>query len=216
MAYEDVIRVAQLKIRPERLARVRAEAGAGEGEPVRISEFLKPGVEEVCALLPGVLARPILGWAARRGLTDRLSLGLAVPTTSVSGFVLLWVLARLRPLRRLGHRFAEEQARIDDWLALIREAAGRDPALAGEIAECARLIKGYGETLRRGLANYERIRDALVVPALAGAAPAADAAALVRRAREAALADPDRTALDEVLDGFAGSERTSAPAQAAE
>jgi indolepyruvate ferredoxin oxidoreductase beta subunit len=68
------------------------------------------------------------------------------------------------------------------------------------------LLKGYGETFRRGLANYERIREAL--------AGAGANAALVRRAREAALADPDGTALDEAL-ASAGRE-PRAPAEAAE
>ena len=39
MAYEDVIRVADLKSRATRLARVRAEADAKPAEPVRITEF---------------------------------------------------------------------------------------------------------------------------------------------------------------------------------
>ena len=43
---------------------------------------------------------------------------------------------------------------IERWLGVVREAAARDVALAREIAECARLIKGYGETHRRGRTNF--------------------------------------------------------------
>ena len=43
MSYEDVIRVADLKTRPERFARVREETGAKAREPVVVVEFLKPG-----------------------------------------------------------------------------------------------------------------------------------------------------------------------------
>ncbi len=52
MAYEDVIRVADLKTRPERFAKVRAEIRARPDEPVRVREFLKPGLDEIGAVLP--------------------------------------------------------------------------------------------------------------------------------------------------------------------
>ena len=52
MSYEDVIRVADLKTRADRAQRVRAEVGAKPDEPVQVTEFLKPGVEEVASLLP--------------------------------------------------------------------------------------------------------------------------------------------------------------------
>lgn len=47
MSYEDVIRVADLKTRSDRATRVRAEVGAKPDEPVRVTEFLKPVIEEV-------------------------------------------------------------------------------------------------------------------------------------------------------------------------
>ncbi len=194
MAYEDVIRVAQLKIRPERLARLRAEAGA-EGKPFHVHDYLKPGLEELCSLLPGALARPLLAWAQGRGLGERLHVGLRLRSTSIGGYLLLRTLAALRPLRPLGYRWGREQAWIDAWLGDV--AAAADPELAFEIAACARLIKGYGDTQRRSLAHYDEIRAAITVPALAGALP--DAALRLRRAREAALADPTGEALRSVM-----------------
>ncbi|HEX9646120.1 MAG TPA: indolepyruvate oxidoreductase subunit beta family protein [Alphaproteobacteria bacterium] len=199
MSFEDVIRVAQLKVRPERIARIRAEAGVAAGQPVRVVEVLKPGIEELCAILPGFVARPVLAWARRRNLSDRLNVGLKISSTSVGGFLLLKALAAMRPLRRLGHRFGEERRLIDDWLGAVGDACRIDAGLALEVADCARLIKGYGETHRRGLANYQRIREAAIAPALAGRIAPEEAAELVRRAREAALADPDGRRLDAVL-----------------
>src|SRR3954452_22653704 len=52
MSYEDVIRVAQAKIDPARLARIAADMGVKPGEPFTVTEFLKPGIEEMCSLLP--------------------------------------------------------------------------------------------------------------------------------------------------------------------
>ena len=68
MSYEDVIRVADLKSRRSRFERVRTEVQAKPGEPVHIIEYLKPGVEEVAALLPSALSRRLLAWAQMRGL----------------------------------------------------------------------------------------------------------------------------------------------------
>src|SRR5690606_18244917 len=46
MAFEDIIRVADLKPRASRFERVRREVGAKEGEPVVVIDYLKPGLEE--------------------------------------------------------------------------------------------------------------------------------------------------------------------------
>ncbi|HEY4747803.1 MAG TPA: DUF6537 domain-containing protein, partial [Steroidobacteraceae bacterium] len=67
MSYEDVIRVAQAKIDPARLARIAADMGVKPGEPFTVTEFLKPGIEEMCSLLPPQFARRILALSERRG-----------------------------------------------------------------------------------------------------------------------------------------------------
>jgi indolepyruvate ferredoxin oxidoreductase beta subunit len=198
MAYEDVIRVADLKSRRSRFERVRNEVMAKPGEPVHIIEYLKPGVEEVAAVLPRSLSRWLTGWAARRGLTDRLNVGMHIKTTSLFGFLLLRSLAWLRPLRRGTGRFHDEQALIERWLEAIRGAAARDLALALEIALCGRLIKGYGDTHRRAKANFRRILDTIVAGGSVGSD--AERAAAIRKAREAALADPEGRKLEQSLE----------------
>jgi len=198
MCYEDVIRVADLKSRRSRFERVRAEVQAKPDEPVHIVEYLKPGVEEVAAVLPRRLAKWLTDWAARRGLTDRLNVGMYVKTTSVLGFLQLRTLAALRPLRRMTSRYHDEQPLIERWLGAIRDAGARDLGLALEIALCGRLIKGYGETHRRAKASFLRIMDTIV----SGGSFASDAAraAAIRAAREAALADPEGRKLDQSLE----------------
>jgi len=195
MSYEDVIRVADLKSRRSRFERVRADVQAKPGEPVRIIEYLKPGVEEVAALLPTSWSKRLVAWANKRDLTHRLNVGLHVDTTSVIGFLMLRALAWLRPVRRLSARYAEEQALIERWLQAI--AAAPDSALALEIALCGRLIKGYGDTNRRGKANFLRIFDTLVERG--SVADAKTRAAAVRAARDGALADPEGRGLEATL-----------------
>ena len=198
MCYEDVIRVADLKTRLSRHARVRAEVQARPGEALRITEFLKPGLDEVAALLPPALSGRLRQWAHRRGLTDRLNKGLYLQTTSLHGFLLLRLLAWLRPLRRKTSRWQEEQALIERWLRSVAEAGKEEPslALALELALCGRLIKGYGDTHRRGKDNFLRILDTL---ANSSALQPAARAIAIRQARLAALADPEGRALEGTL-----------------
>ena len=195
MGYEDVIRVADLKSRRSRFERVRAEVGAKPEEPVHIIEYLKPGVEEVAALLPSALSRRLVAWADKRGLMHKLNVGLHVNSSSVTGFLMLRLLAALRPLRRMSARYAEEQALIQRWLGAI--AAAEDAELCLEIALCGRLIKGYGDTNRRGKANFLRIFDTLVDGSAVTDTRAR--AAAVRAARTGALADPEGRGLETAL-----------------
>jgi len=197
MSYEDIIRVADLKTRASRFERVRKEVGAKDGEPVVVIDFLKPGVEEFASLLPPSLGRSLTQWAEKNGKLDAWNVGMHLKTSGVLGFLLVRSLAWLKPWRPYSYRYEEEQKLIELWLARVRDAAARSLPVALEIAECARLIKGYGETHRRGKANFLAILDALVDhPATTD--PARQAMA-IRKAREAALADPEGKALGGAL-----------------
>jgi indolepyruvate ferredoxin oxidoreductase beta subunit len=212
MSYEDVIRVAAEKIAPERMARIAMQAGAQPGEPVEIVEFLKPGIAEICSVLPAWLARPVVALAERRGWMDRLHWGMEIRTSTVSGFLRLLLLARLRQFRPASWRYKEEQAAVTAWLGHVDAAAALSEALALEIAECARLLKGYGDTLRRGAANYAAIERQVILPLLAGDIPLARGADAVASARVAALADPEGESLTACLAGISQMRETLPPA----
>jgi indolepyruvate ferredoxin oxidoreductase, beta subunit len=208
MTYEDVIRVAQIKTRAARLDKVRAGAGAKPDQPVIATEFLKPGIDELCSILPTALAERVIAWADRGGRRDKLHVGLHIRTSTIFGFLMLRLMAALKPWRRHGYRYSVEQRLIERWLRAVESAAGRDSNLAREIAECARLIKGYSDTHRRGMGNFLRLMEMLVEPALAATGDKrpdfyANAAAAIATARKAALADPEGQALDRTLDRLA-------------
>lgn len=205
MSYEDVIRVAQAKIDPARLDRIAHELGIKPGQTFTVTEFLKPGIDEFCSVLPPWLARPILGLAKRRPTFGSVHWGMAVNTASVSGYLRFKLLAALRRFRRKTFRFQEEQQQIEAWLELIARAAPHSPELAIEIAECARLIKGYGDTHKRGSGNYRLIAEHVIAPALAGDIPLGSAIDAVVSARTAALLDPDGEALTKCLANLASA-----------
>jgi len=202
MSFEDLIRVAQAKIDPARMQRIEQELGANNGEPYSVTEFLKPGIEEMCQVLPHALARRIIAYSEKRGWLDKVHVGMYVKTTSVTGYLRFWLLAKLRPLRRFMHRYVVEQAQIESWLATILQAARLSPALALEVAECARLIKGYGSTHKRGTENFQTIETRLIHPALQGQIPVQDAIDGIASARTAALMDPEGQSLARCLDEF--------------
>ncbi|MCZ6553118.1 MAG: indolepyruvate oxidoreductase subunit beta family protein [SAR324 cluster bacterium] len=198
MSYEDAIRVAALKTRPGRIAGVRADLGAAPGEPVRITEFLDPGIEEICAILPRFVGGPIMRFAERHPWLERYRRPMEVRTDTVLGFLTLWGMARLRRFRRWSYRYGDEHALIGQWLAAVLAAAEADYGLALETAALARLIKGYGDTYRRGRGNFLAIYEGLLTPAMngGGAWPSAER---VRQAKDAALAGPEGDELAETL-----------------
>jgi indolepyruvate ferredoxin oxidoreductase beta subunit len=217
MAYEDVIRVADLKSRASRHDRVRKETAAGAAEPVRVREFFKPGVDEFSTILPAFLARRLIAWSERRGNRDSFNIPLHVRSDTITGHVLLRFVASLKRKRHRTPRFGEEQALIERWLAALISAVPVSSDLAREIALCGRLIKGYGDTRRRAHANFTTLLDAIVDPALDGRLAAADAYRRLAAARGAALADEEGHALRATLAAQASNDDAgAAPAQAAE
>jgi indolepyruvate ferredoxin oxidoreductase beta subunit len=194
MTYEDTIRVAALKTRATRFARVHSEVRADAGQLVAIDEYLHPRLQEICETLPAGIGRWLErpGWPRR--LVERLTeRGRVITTSSLSGFLLLYAIAGLRRFRRASLRFALEDARIEAWLAEIARIAARSPALAIEVAQCQRLVKGYGDTHARGWASFTTLMG---VVARAGAALAP---ATLAELRDAALADEGGIALNAAL-----------------
>jgi indolepyruvate ferredoxin oxidoreductase, beta subunit len=199
MAFDDIVRVAELKSRASRMARVRSEVKADDAELVRLYEHFKPGVPEVAGLLPQRLADRVIRWDRQRSAKGKspLALPLKIATHTVLGFAALRLLSACKGLRRRGSRFHTEQALIEQWLLHVEQGAREHPQLGLELAECGRLIKGYGSTNERGKDNLLHVLSHLATEA-PFETPALRAAA-VRAARLAALADDAGTALDKAL-----------------
>jgi predicted metal-dependent enzyme (double-stranded beta helix superfamily) len=202
MSYEDTIRVAELKIRPSRFARVRKEVQVAPDQILEIAEFFHPRVQEIADTLPAAAGDWLLRTRWARGLLDRaLRKGKIVKTTSLSGFLLLYALSRLKPLRRRSLRFAREQGEISAWLDHVAETATADYALALELARLRGLVKGYGETLERGRAKSDKLM-ALLPRLRAQVNQGAGAGAALGALIKAALADEEGRALDKAITEF--------------
>ena len=138
MSFEDVIRVAEAKIDPARFRRIEGEIGAKD-QPYVITEFLKPGIEELCQVLPPRLARAIVAYSEKRGWLGKVYFGMELKTTTVWGYLRFWALAKL-------------QALPPEKLAL-RRGAGGDRGLA-RARRCGR------EAVGRSGARSRRMRAA--------------------------------------------------------
>ncbi len=191
MCFEDVIRVADLKTRRSRYARVASEAQARPGDIVRVTEHFKPGIDEVAAVLPRALGERLVALATKRGWMGKAHVGLHIRSTSLWGFLMLRGLAWLRPLRPRSLRYAQEHETLGVWLAAMRQVLPGSAAFALALAGMPQVLKGYGDTQVRGRENYARLWAAHVAPVLGGAADAEQAAARLREALKTTLADPE-------------------------
>jgi indolepyruvate ferredoxin oxidoreductase beta subunit len=196
MSYEDTIRVAELKIRPSRFARVRAEVRVNDGQILEIAEFMHPRTQEIADTLPAPLGRFILNTASARGLIDRMTRkGRVVKTSSLRGFLLLYVVAAFKPLRPRSLRYGVEQQHLEDWLATVLRTAATHYDLAVEVAAARNLVKGYGDTHERGRARFETLMGLL--PALS---QRPDGAAQLATLSKAANADDTGAALNAAIE----------------
>jgi indolepyruvate ferredoxin oxidoreductase beta subunit len=198
MAYEDTIRVAELKIRASRFQRVAEEVVVKPGQLLEIVEFMHPRTQEIAETLPAGLGRFILdtGWV--RAIFDRFTQkGRKVKTSSIRGFLLLYMVASLKPMRPRSLRWIDEQKRVTQWLDRIVEIAPADYPLAVELAHALGLVKGYGDTHERGREKYEAILALLPKLVAHG-----DAAKEVAALRKAAAADESGEAFKKAVAGI--------------
>jgi len=195
MAYDDVIRVADLKVRGSRFARVRTEVGAKADQIVYTTEYMHPRMEEVCGTLPKQLGQWIEDRPKLRARLDRwVNRGRRVRTGTVFWFIGLYFVSAMRGSRRGTLRHFRETGHREAWLATATSLLSSNYDLALEALECRRLVKGYSDTYARGLSKFDRVMAA--IPQLA---QRDDGAAWLRRLCQAALMDEQGIALDGAL-----------------
>lgn len=195
MAYDDVIRVADLKVRGSRFDRVKKEVGVKGDQILYTTEFMHPRMEEVCGTLPKGLGRWI---EENKGLYDfldrRVNKGRRVKTGTIFWFLGLYMVSGMRRFRRGTLRHEREMTFTAEWLDKALALLPKNYALAVEVLKCRRLVKGYSGTHVRGISKFDRVLSAL--PLLEAREDGAD---WLRRLRQAALLDEDGIALDGAL-----------------
>jgi hypothetical protein len=177
MAYEDPIRIAQLKL---------IELAGGRPASVEVRKFR---FDELIGALPAIAGEPMLdvldlvGWRHRR-VSIRFS------NASRIGIRRLKLEAALKRWRLFSIRYAEERAWVERWLHMISRALVKQPEAVAAIIDSANMITGHGDPYRHGLADWHAVIDGLAKPTFDGALPLRDLAGAMAEAR--AEAEPDR------------------------
>jgi indolepyruvate ferredoxin oxidoreductase beta subunit len=185
MTYDDVIRVADLKTRAGRRARIESELQLAQDQVLQTTEFMHPRMEEVMGMMPAGFARWLVARPRLAGWLDRrVNKGRRVRTYSLPWFLGLYIVGGLRGMRRRSQRHAVEMAHRDAWLKAATDAVGMNYQLGVEILQCRRLIKGYSDTHTRGLSKFDKVMSAIKL-----IEKRQDAADWARRLRQAALKD---------------------------
>ncbi len=195
MAYDDVIRVADLKTRAQRFDRIQTEMRVADGKVIQLTDYLHPRAEEIVGLLPEKTGRRLENDPAWMKRIDRwFNRGRRIRTDSLRGFAMLYFLGGLRGWRRKTHRHRMEQDHLNAWLERVATYLPDNYYMAVEILRCRRLVKGYSDTHARSLSKFDKV--------LAGARLVEgreDGPKWVERLREAALKDEKGTELDGAL-----------------
>ena len=179
MAYEDIPRVAQLKVRPDREDQIRSEVKADVAQPMTVAEFFHPRVEEIAALLPRRWGAALLRSDTARRALARVLGPKTLRTDLISMQLVFRCLSGLRRFRRSTLGYNHEHQMIDRWFGKVLAAGEQEQAMA--IAELGGMVKGYGDTRYRTTSRLMKIVDYL------DTTPDADAATIAAL-RSAAMA----------------------------
>lgn len=195
MAYDDLMRVADLKTRKARRDRIAGELKVKDNQILQTTEFMHPRMEEVSSVLPAGFAR----WLrSRKGLhawlDRRVDKGRHVNTYSLRWFVALYIVARWKGMRRVSLRHVNEVAHRDEWLDNAKRGMAIDYDLGVEILRFRRLIKGYSDTHERGQAKFDKVMNTTL-----GLLERDDAAKWAQLLRLAAVKDPEQKSLNETI-----------------
>ncbi|HEX3034257.1 MAG TPA: indolepyruvate oxidoreductase subunit beta family protein [Thermodesulfobacteriota bacterium] len=170
MTYEDGIRVAELKIRPERFKRIKQEMRLRDDQVFHVVDYLKPDAYEIYGLLPNAFVGPVIrlieSRVFRRLLPEdkKITLEQKPVTTSFLGSVRLWLISKLKPVRHYSYRYHKEHSLIQKYKANVEKFACINYDLGCLVAKSGEMIKGYGDVRRRTMNAFSRFLDNIITP----------------------------------------------------
>lgn len=170
MSYEDGIRVADLKIKSDRFKRIKEEMRLRDDQVFKVVDYLKPDAEELYGLLPYFLVAPVVSltetrlfkkiWRRKKPLTFAQT----PVTTSFSGYAMLWLLTKMKFMRRQSFRYKKEHALIKKYTESVKYYASLDYRVGCLVAKSASMVKGYGKVRRRTMNAFARFIDNVIFP----------------------------------------------------
>lgn len=186
MAYEDAIRIAQIKL---------GEVNAAGGIAARSADDIKKlRLDELIDALPAVVADPVLGVLDQFGWRRR-RVSIRFSANNRFSIRRLRIEAGLKRWRLFSVRYAKERSWVERWLHMIDRSLTKQPSATSAVVETATMIRGYGDPYRQGLADWHAIIDGLAKPTFDGVLALSDLAGAIAEARAAIMPDPRQAAL---------------------
>lgn len=190
MAYDDAIRMAQLKL-----------AQAETGPCVPPDDVRELRLDELVSSLPRRVANPVLralkwvGWL-HRPVIKRFS--------AAGDFRLrrLRMEASLKRWRLTSIRYAGERVWIERWLHMIDRSLAKQPAAVAAVVATAEMVQGHGQRYAQSLRDWNLIIDHLVKPTFDGALSCPDLAGAVTEACAAVNSGPRQESLKRIIAGI--------------
>ncbi|MGK2941413.1 MAG: indolepyruvate oxidoreductase subunit beta family protein [Immundisolibacter sp.] len=160
MGYEDAQRVAQLKLRPERFAKMRDDHGVRGEDPFWVDDFLAPDPPQIYGMLPAPIGRWIRAQGRRwREDFDHISMPMRVRSNRPWGYFTLSLVSAMRHVRRRSLRHHEELLLLQRWRDAVLLWLGRSTALGQLAADAGRVVKGYGRVRDKALDDLWQFLD---------------------------------------------------------
>lgn len=189
MAYDDPIRMAQLKL---------AEFRMGLHVP---SDIRKLRLDELVSVLPKRGADPVFSLLDRLGWRH-LPVTMRFSAASGLGVRSLRIKTSLRRWRLSSLRYANERVWVERWLHMIDRSLAKQPAAVAAVVATAEMVQGYGDDYAQNLRNWNLIIDHLVKPTFDGAMDCSDLGVSIAEARAAVDRDPQQESLKRVIAGI--------------
>ena len=162
MTYEDIPRVAQHKIKPERFIKIKEEIKIQKNQILLVQDIFKPGINEIGAMLPRKIGQFFIRNNKIMSFLPFIGKGMKINSLTIFGFLSLKFLATFRYIRTISLRYNEEQKNIEKWINNIIIALSKSLTFAEGLADMPQILKGYGDTWDKGKIKYNMINSALV------------------------------------------------------
>jgi len=170
MSYEDGIRVAELKINPERFKRIKKEMFLRDNQVFHVIDYLNPDAEEIYGLLPNLIVSPIVRLTETRifqkiwPMKKRITFPQNPTTSSFFGGLRLWFLTKFKRFRPYSYRFKKEYDLMNEYWHSVERFSRMNYELGCLVAKSGNMIKGYGNVRRRTLDSFNRFLDNIIIP----------------------------------------------------
>ncbi len=170
MSFEDGIRVAELKVKSVRFENIKKEMQINSNQIISITDYLKPDSYEIYGLLPNFIINPIkilidnTPLIMLKRINKSVTFAQKPRTSSIFGFLRLYMLSKLKFMRPFSHRYHNEYKNINKYVERTIRYTGQNKQLGLLVSRSGSLIKGYGDVRRKTTDIFNRFLDNIIWP----------------------------------------------------